>query len=107
MPSKKIEFTGSQADLKMGPRNMVQDGFSHGTTEMVGSAAMLSQRSSMMGRFDKHVRDGGGRLQMVGSEADMNPNGQHRGWESYSTPISDNSMGVEERESGFRNGRGK
>lgn len=109
MPGKKIEFTGSQADLKMGPRNMIQDGFSHGTVEMTGSEAMLSQRTTPLGdysgRFAKNDR--GGSLHMTGSEADLKVKSEHRGWESASTPISDNSQNAEDTTSSFRNGRGK
>lgn len=84
----RVQFVGSQADLQNEPRDMRNDNFAGGLVEFVGSEAELSRRTDPMGVFDKHVR--GGMVEWIGSEAECDRT-PRRGWQSFSTPISENT----------------
>lgn len=96
----KVTMIGDEMDLKGGPMDMRQDSFSHGTIQETGSQADLNAGTTPLGVFDKHVRDGGGKLTMIGDEMEMDRT-PHRGWESASTPISKNSLGVDSKQSSY------
>lgn len=95
----RIQFVGSEADLQSGPDDMRNDNFPGGMVEFVGSEAELSRKTDPMGVFDKHVR--GGTVQFIGSEAECNRT-PRRGWQSYTTPISQNSDTPEASVSSYR-----
>ncbi len=94
----KVQMTGSEADLSKGPRDMRADAFLGGTVEMIGSESDLSRRTTPMQEFNKGVR--GGKTEMIGSEADLSYKPQ-RGWNSYSTPISENTLESEQVASSY------
>lgn len=96
---KSIQMTGSEVDLKEGPRDMRQTWGGKSTIQEVGSAADMTRGITPMGQFDKHVR--GGRMQFIGDDTDLKGREAHRGWESYSTPISDNSQTPTDKASGY------
>jgi len=98
MASDKIQMTGSKADLTKSPRDMRQSAFTGGTVYMTGSEAELPHRTTPMGEFDKHVR--GGTVEMTGSGAEVNRT-PVRGWDSYETPISENSENSESASSSY------
>lgn len=103
MAKDRIQMVGSEADLQNGPDDMRQSAFSGGTVQFTGSEASLSRRTTPMGVFDKGVR--GGMVEMTGSGAEVNRT-PIRGWESYETPISQNSQNPEKTDSGYpRSGR--
>lgn len=104
MAKDRIQMIGSEADTdKNSPRDMRNIAFQGGMVEMVGSEAEMPRGTVPQGEFDKHVR--GGRLEMTGSEAPLSRT-PSRGWESYPTPISDNSETPQARVSSFPS-RGK
>ncbi len=102
--TKRVEMIGTEADLqRSSPLDMRQSAFPGGTLEMTGSEAGLSRSTTPMGVFDKGVR--GGKVEMIGSECDLN-RAPHRGFESYSTPTSENTKAPQESISGWpRSGR--
>lgn len=104
MAKDRIQMIGSEADTTPGsPNDMRQSAFPGGTVEFTGSEASLSRRTTPMGVFDKGVR--GGMVEMTGSGAEVNRTPQ-RGWESYETPISENSQQPGSSVSGYpRSGR--
>lgn len=103
MAKDRIQMVGSEADLQNGPDDMRQSAFPGGTVQFTGSEASLSRRTTPMGVFDKGVR--GGMVEMTGSGAEVNRK-PIRGWESYETPISQNSQNPENTDSGYpRSGR--
>ena len=102
MAKDRIQMIGSEADTTPGsPNDMRQSAFSGGTVEFTGSEAMLSKRTTPMGVFDKGVR--GGTVEMTGSGAEMNRT-PVMGWESYETPISENSEAASASVSGYPRG---
>lgn len=104
MAKDRIQMIGSEADTTPGsPNDMRQSAFPGGTVEFTGSEASLSRRTTPMGVFDKGVR--GGSMEMIGSGAECNRT-PHRGWESFDTPISENSEASNSSVSGYpRSGR--
>jgi hypothetical protein len=99
MAKDRIQMIGSEADTTPGsPNDMRQSAFRGGTVQFTGSEAELSKRTTPMGEFDKHVR--GGRLEMIGSGAECNRT-PRRGWDSYETPLSQNSEEETNRVSGY------
>lgn len=105
MAKDRIQMVGSEAELEKGPRDMRNIAFTGGMVEMVGSEAEMPHRTQPQGQFDKGVR--GGKVEMIGSEVVFNRT-PVRGWESYSTPISDNSETPQSSVSGFPSaGRGR
>ena len=98
MANNRIQMVGSESDLQNGPDDMRQSAFPGGTVEFTGSEASLSRRTTPMGVFDKGVR--GGMVEMTGSGAEVNRT-PVRGWESYETPISQNSQNSENTGSGY------
>jgi hypothetical protein len=97
--SKSIQMVGSESDLKSSPKDMRQTWGGKSMIQEVGGTAQLTQGVTPMGQFDKHVR--GGRMQQIGSTMDLKGFAPHRGFESYDTPISDNSEGSMDRVSGY------
>lgn len=100
MQSNRVkEMVGSMADLKKSPKDMRNDLFQSGTIQMVGSMADLTKRTVPQGQYDKHTQNG--MMEMIASEADLNRT-PRRGWQSYETPISDNSETSMASISGYR-----
>ncbi len=99
--TNRVEMVGDEMDLNKGPDDMRQSAFPGGTVQMVGSEAMMVHQTTPMGQFDKHVR--GGTQEWTGSTVDLNQT-PHRGWDSYPTPISDNSTASESSKSGYPGG---
>lgn len=96
--ANRVQMIGSEAALASGPHDMRQDAFGGGMVEMVGSEASLAHRTTSLGVFDKGVR--GGRVEMTGTEVQLSHT-PVRGWESYGTPISDNSQSSMKPVSGY------
>lgn len=84
-----IQMTGSAMDLSKGPRDMISTAFGGGSVQMTGSESDLSHETDPMGVFNKGVR--GGKTQTFAGTVDLDRT-PRRGWESYDTPISDNTM---------------
>ncbi len=101
MAKDRVQMVGSESELQKGPLDMRQSAFPGGTVQMTGSEASLSKSTTPMGQFDKHVR--GGSMQMTGSGAEVNRTPE-RGWESYQTPISENSEPSQNSISGYPRG---
>jgi|ERR1700722_1142857 len=95
----RIQFIGTEAALdKNGPLDMRQSAFPGGTLEMIGTEARLVHKTTPMGEFDKHVR--GGMEEWIGSQASLDRT-PRRTWQSYESPFSSNSEGVQGDESSF------
>jgi hypothetical protein len=104
----RIDMTGTEMDLKSGPRDMRTDTFTGGEVQMDATMANISKRTDPMGRFDgaydKHVAGGKVEMQDEGVPLHQKPN---RGWDSYETPMSTNSEGVDSRSSGYPTPKGR
>ena len=97
--NKNVEMVGTEFDLKKGPDDMRRDSFSGGMVEMIGSEAALGYRTVPMGVFDKGISGGSVAMDFAGKVGlDRTP---RQGWESYDTPISDNSMTPQKAVSGY------
>lgn len=104
MANSKIQMVGSEQELSKGPDDMRQSAFPGGMVQMTGSDASLSRRTTPMGVFDKHIS--GGMTQTFATTVDLNRTA-HRGWDSYDTPMSDNSETPDSSMSGFPSGGSK
>jgi hypothetical protein len=107
--SDRVQMVGSEADLMNGPDDMRNSAFSGGEVQMVGSEAVISRRTTPMGSFDgeysKNIGKSGS-LEIIGSEVEFNRT-PVRGFESYPTPISQNSETPGESISGYPRTAGK
>tara|TARA_R110000868_G_scaffold58624_2_gene180835 strand:+ start:9967 stop:10290 length:324 start_codon:yes stop_codon:yes gene_type:complete len=101
----KIQLIGTGMDLSDGPEDMISTAFGGGTVQMTGSESDLSRTTDPMGVFNTGVR--GGKVQAENAsmvDLDRTP---HRGWDSYSTPISENSKNPDGSTSSYPNAGGR
>lgn len=105
--AKEKQIIGSQLDLKDdSPLDMRRESFAGGELQMTGSTAALGHETAPFGFYQKNLRNGGGKVTMIGSEVDLSRT-PHRGWESHATPMSISSLTNEEAEAGYPRNGGK
>jgi hypothetical protein len=101
----KIQLIGTGMDLSDGPEDMISTAFGGGTVQMTGSESDLSRATDPMGVFNKGVRGGKVQDENTGM-VDLNRT-PHRGWNSYNTPISENSKNAGEVTSNYPSAGGR
>jgi hypothetical protein len=84
----QFEIIGDQQKLSKGPKSMDRSRFTGGSFQQVGDRVQMSAKPVPLQHDSKGVR--GGTFQEVGDRVSLERSPQ-KGWESYSTPISDRS----------------
>lgn len=85
----QFQIIGDKEKLSKGPRNSERKQFSGGSFQQVGDNVNLSQKPVPLQQG--HAGTKGGQHQNVGEKVSLSPT-PHKGWDSYSTPLSERAM---------------
>jgi hypothetical protein len=97
----KFQLIGDQERLSKGPKNAEPHEFKSGKFQYVGDSVPLSDSPVPLQQHKAGIK--GGSYQLVGDKVSLSET-PHKGWASYSTPISDRAKFASQMPGGKKKG---